>query len=103
MRIRTIQICTISRRTAALILLAAGLFAGSGAVCRAQAVEEQQEAVQQQDTVQVQEPPQEEVRGSQSRSILNMKMQRRWRPADEPFESRSILSNSFIYLPYQIS
>ena len=100
MRIRTIQICTISRRTAALFLLATGLFAGSGALCRAQVVEEQQEAVQQQDTVQVQvqEPPQEEVRGSQSRSILNMKMQRRWRPADEPFEARSILSNSFIYL-----
>lgn len=95
MRIHTIRTCTISRRTAALILLAGSLFAGSGAVCRAQVIEEE---VPQQDTVQVQEPPQEEVRGSQSQSILNMKMQRRWRPADEPFERGSILSNSFIYL-----
>ena len=95
MRIHTIRTCTISRRTAALILLAGSLFAGSGAVCRAQVIEEE---VPQQDTVQVQEPPPEEVRGSQSQSILNMKMQRRWRPADEPFERGSILSNSFIYL-----
>lgn len=75
MRIHSIPKCIISGKTLALILLAASLFAGTGAISYAQ----------------------EEDPGN-SQSILGRKMQRRWRPADQAFERGSIVSNSFVYV-----